>query len=194
MLITKTNPVGIDWYIQQLQTRIHSSLLTDWSLGTDLYKCYGRCYRNKKDSGYIAEVYTESNEYKEVFWDDNLAAISFFGLNGIVKKGVQSEADVHLVFFVDLSKITIKDASGNAITHRADNEVRLSVQNAIGRFSNGFKLLSTELWLENVLKEYAGSYKSGVDQIQTSLAKADMHPLHCFRINMNLFFDDNKNC
>jgi hypothetical protein len=194
MLITKTNPTGIDWYIQQLQTKLHNNLISEWGISSGLYKCYGRCYRNKSKVGYIAEVYTEVNDYKEVYWDDSLAAISFFGINGIIKQGLHSEADVHLVFFVNLNKLALKDFSDNTIQHRADNEVRMSVENAIGKFSNSFKITSIEVWLDNVLREYAGSYKAGIDQTERSLARADMHPLHCFRINLKLVFNPNKIC
>jgi hypothetical protein len=182
MLNLKTNPVGIDWYVQQLQKKLHTALLAKWEITDSKYECYGRCYRNKKDNGYVAEVYTSGNDYKEVYWNDTLAAISFFGISNNVKRGIKSEADVHLVFFLDLSK------AKPGITHRGDEEVRQDVINIIGNTSFGFNHLSTELWLENVLREYAGSYR---DQ---RLRAVDMHPVHCFRINLKLLFDQNKIC
>lgn len=188
MLITKTNPVGIDWYIQQLQTKLHADLVANWELSeSNLYKCYGRCDRNKKEGGYVAEVYIGGNDYKEVYWDDSLTAISFFGINGIIKKGVQSEADVHLVFFANLEKLALEDHTGSTITHRADEELRRSVENVIGKASFGFTMVSTELWLENVLREYPGSSNA-------LNVKGAMHPVHSFRINLKLAFNPNKIC
>src|SRR5690349_22076742 len=102
MLITKTNPVGIDVAIQNLQMYLHKKLVTAWSLTGDadpLYECYGRIDRNKKDTGYIAEVYIGNNEYKEVYWNDGLKAISWFGITGKTQFDVQNKTDVHLVFF-----------------------------------------------------------------------------------------------
>lgn len=192
MLVTKINPVGIDWYIQQLQTRLHTELVgvSGWNLSdTGQYKCYGRAYRNKKGNGYVAENYESDKEYKEVYWDDTLTAISFFGLSSTpVKKSIKSEAEVHLVFFADLDKLALKDSDGNTIAHRADEELRNSVLNVIGKFSYGFSVLSVELWLENVLREYSGSYRD--ERLKT----VDMHPVHCFRINMKIIFDQNKHC
>jgi hypothetical protein len=193
MLITKTNPTGIDWYIQQLQTRLHNELVTEWELSdSDAYKCYGRCYRNidKDNGGYVAEVYQSGKDYKEVYWDDTLTAISFFGMNGTVKKAVLSEAEVHLVFFADLSKLALKDKDETTIAHRADEELRTMTERIVGKYSNGFTLVSTELWLENVLREYPGSRRDG----SSLKAKADMHPIHCFRLNLKLSYNPNKNC
>lgn len=189
MLITKTNPVGIDVVIQQLQIKLHAELIAAWNLvNPDQYECYGRCYRNKTDDGYIAEVYTSDNNYKEVYWNDSLTAISFFGMSGSVKNGIKSEADVHLVFFVNLAKLALKDRQNNLITHRADEEVRKTVSTIIGKYSFGFNFQSTELWLENVLREYPGSRRD------KRLNAVDMHPVHCFRINLKLLFDPNKIC
>jgi hypothetical protein len=188
MMITKINPVGIDWYIQQLQTKLFNELVPA-TIATDQYKCYGRCYRNKKDSGYVAENFEGGTEYKEVYWDDTLTMISFFGISNNIKRSVRSEADIHLVVFADLVKLGLKYPGTNTlITHRPDEELRQKFAGIIGRFSNGFTLLSIELWLENVLKEYAGSYRS--DRLKV----VDMHPVHCFRMNLKLIYNENKIC
>src|SRR5688572_23310877 len=101
MLITKTDPKGIDYYIQRLQTALHDRLA--WGSN---YHCHGRCYRNRKNDGFVAEVYQGDGEYKDVYFDDSLSAISFFGISGAIEKeGVMNTVDVHLVFFVDLSKL-----------------------------------------------------------------------------------------
>lgn len=191
MLIARTNPVGIDFYIQKLQTKLHTVLIgsTGFNLGDpDQYKCYGRCYRNKTDDGYIAENFEGANQYKEVYWDSSLTAISFFGITNNVKVGISNEADVHLVFFADLNKLALKDADGNTIAHRADEELRTMVQSIIGKYAYGFTYVSTELWIENVLREYPGSRR------ENRLKFVDMHPVHCFRINLKLIYNPNKIC
>lgn len=192
MLIVKTNPAGIDWYIQQLQTLLHNRLIDadHWNLADNTkYEAYGRCNRNRTENGYKAEVYTGNNKYKEVYWDDALTAISFFGISGTpIKQGVKSEADVHFVMFANLTKLALKDKNDTVIAHRADGELRIMVQNIIGKNSFGFSYVSTELWLENVLREYYGSIRD------ERLKYVDMHPVHCFRINFKLLFDPNKIC
>jgi hypothetical protein len=188
MLITKTNPLGIDWYIQQQQMQLHKQLMAKWALDTEdatqnaLYECYGRVYRNATKDGYIAEMYAGNKQYKEVYWNDKLYAISFFGLGNPMQRATLSTANVHLVFFVNLNKIK------PGIAHRADEEVRNDVETITGRFSNGFVLTSTELWLQNVLKEYPGSRRD------ERLKFVDMQPVHCFRLNFTISYDANKNC
>ncbi len=191
MLITRTAPLGIDWYIQQLQTKIHNTLIgaTKWNLADpDAYKAYGRCYRNKTADGYVAQNYEASGEYREVYFDDTLTAISFFGVSGTIQAGIMNEADVHLVFFVNLNKLALKNSTGATITHRADEEVRNTVFSVIGKSCHGFQTQSVELWLENVLKEYPGSRRDN------RLKFVDMHPVHCFRINFKLSYNPNKIC
>lgn len=176
MLITKTNPTGIDKTIQDAQTLIHDSLLTKWGIDTALYKSYGRAYRNKtKDGGYIAEVYTENGEYKEVYYDDTLAAISFFGINNRPIDQLQSKASIHLVFFVNLDKFDY--------TGRGDQEIRQTVFDTIDKGRYGMEYESTELWIENVLKEYPGTRQS------EGMKYSDMYPKHCFRINYTIFYE-----
>lgn len=188
MNVTKTNPAGINWYVQKLQTKLHDTLIGPnyWNL-TDAaqYKSYGLCYRNKTDDGYVAENYEADGEYREVYWSDELAAISFFGISNNIKNG---EADIHLVFFANLQKLNLTDSAGLPVGHRADEELRIQVQKIIGLHSYGFNYISTELWLENVLREYPGSRRDN------RLKTVDMHPIHCFRINLKLMFNPNKIC
>lgn len=187
MLIVKDNPTGIDIPIQNLQTALHKQLLTTWGLDTDelkaSYQAYGRIYRNKKDNQFIAEAYAGNEEYKEVYWNDELSAISWFGQSGVTKFDVRNKVNIHLVFFVDLAKIK------PGIQHRADEEVRNDVQRVFNRGLYGATYESTELWLENVLREYPGSRR------ENRLSKVDMHPVHCFRLNFSLIYSNsNTNC
>ncbi len=182
MLITRTNPVGIDAPIQSVQTDLHNALLTEWGIDTALYECYGRCYRKKIDGGYVAENYDGNNEYKEVYWNDSLAAISFFGTGGRIDEKQYQEADVHLVFFVDLKKIK------PSITHRADEEVRQDIYQAINRGSYGLTFTGFEFYTENCLREYPGSRR------ENRLKAVDMHPVHCIRLNFSMNYDILQNC
>lgn len=190
MLRVKTNPVGIDVYIQNLQTRIHNDLKTEFGFTGDAieYECNGRCYRNKTTDGYKAEVYKSGNEYEDVAWIDTKTVLSFFGQGNTVKRGIKAEADVHFIMFANLQKLALKDKQNNVITHRADEELRQLVSGIVGRFSDGFTLLSVETGIETVMREYPGSWN------KNNLQYVDMHPVHCFRLNLKLLFDPNKNC
>lgn len=184
MLITKVKPVGIDWYIQQAQTQLYNGLAAKW--GSVNYDCYGRCYRNKKkdakSDGYVAEVYAGSGEYKEVYWNDNLDAISFFGISDKVTHEVQSKVGIHLVFFLNLDKVK------PGFAHRPDEEVRQDVIALMSNSTFGMEYQSTELWIENVLREYGSTRRD------ERLTTVDMHPIHCFRLNYILRFNPKKLC
>jgi hypothetical protein len=177
MLITKEKPVGIDIPIQQAQTKLFNGLADIQN-----YDGYGRCYRNKKGNGYIAEVYTGKDEYKEVYLDDTLNMISFFGVADKVNFDIKSSTMVHLVVFVNLEKV-LPD-----IDHRADEEIRLKVLKSIGTSADGLEFQSMETGIENVLREYPGSRRDD------GLIAADMSPWHCFRLNFKLIYDQNAIC
>jgi hypothetical protein len=178
MLIQSPSPVGKDVAIQRFQTRLHTSLLAAWTaIDTDKYACYDRCYPNKKVNGYVAEVYNGNNEYQPVYWDDNYSVISFFGISDKEVFNMMMEIPVHLVFFVDLSKVKPDN------TNRADEEVRRDVLSIIGKGLLGFTFQSLEIRIENVLKEYKSTL------VDDRLKTVDMHPVHCFRINLLLKYD-----
>lgn len=185
MLITRSNPQSIDYSIAQLQKHLHDELMGLWGLDTEdpeqgaLYRCYDRCNRNKREGGYVAEIYLGANEYEEVYWHDDINAISFFGTGAKEEHAANESTQVHLVFFVNLAKLK------PGITHRADAEVRKDVQNVVSGGWYGFTHTSTEIWLENVLREYPGSYR---DQ---RLKAVDMHPVHCFRLNFEVAYNKN---
>ncbi|UXO94051.1 tail terminator protein [Pseudanabaena phage Pan5] len=184
MLIQRTNPVGADVQIQRFQSLIHSGLVKKWGIQANdtVYRCYSRCYRNKTTDGYIAENYEGSNEYKEVYWDDTLSALSFFGLSGPADFNTGTmTTGVHLVFFVNLQKLY------PSISHRADEEVHKDVLSVIGKGMHGHTLTDITYWIENVLREYPGSRRDN------RLAYVDMHPIHCFRLNFSLNYNIN-NC
>lgn len=186
MLITKDSPTGLDNAIQKLQTYMHTTLMSKWGLNTanpdenKLYECYGRAYRNKKDTGYVAEMFRSGTDYKDAYWNDNLYALSFFGSTERVEYEIGScKTNVHLVFFVNLEKLK------PTITHRADEEVRQDVINTIGKHCYGFTLSGYETGIENVLREYPVS--------RDALIKADMQPTHLFRVNLQVIYKNN-NC
>ena len=183
MLLTKTNPVGIDIPVQRFQTFLHSRLVDAWGLADDsVFRCYGRCYRNQTQDGYIAENYEGEKEYKEVYFDDTLHAVSFFGITPVeqFEIGVQA-TDVHLIVFADLAKLK------PTIAHRADEEIQKDLFNAVGPGKYSFNLTSVSTGIENVLREYPGSRR------EDRLKYMDMHPRHCFRFNFSLFYNIN-NC
>lgn len=182
MLYTKVSPVGVDIPIQKLQTYLHDKLLAKWGLQTADYSAYGRCYRNQKEAGYVAEVYVGSNEYKEVYLDDRIAALSFFGLSGDIDHKVTNTADVHLIFWVNIKRLY------PSVVHRADEEVRRDVHELVQKKMYGFTLTDARLGIERVHQEYRGTIMAAQANLDT-LKYRDFHPFHCFRFDLKLLYD-----
>lgn len=179
MLIQITNPVGIDVQLQKFQSYIHTRLIALWNVTTE-YECYARASRNKTEDGYAAEIFTAGKDYKPVYWNDTLSAISFFGIDQRMdNEGGQFTTKVHLVFFVNVKKLK------PSITHRADEEVKKDVLNACGNGMFQFHLESVETGIENVLREYPGSRRD------ERLKYVDKQPVHCFRLNFTTTYKIN---
>jgi len=185
MLYTKVSPVGVDIPIQKLQVYLHDKLLVKWGLQTADYQAYGRCYRNQKEAGYVAEVYVGSNEYKEVYLDDRIAALSFFGLSGDIDHTITNTADVHLIYWVNIKRLK------PAIAHRADEEVRKDVQVLVDNGYQGFQFAGIRLGIESVHQEYRGTVMAAQANLDT-LKYRDMHPFHCFRLDFKVNYNINR--
>jgi hypothetical protein len=190
MIVTITNPKGMDFCINQLQSWLQSELFARWEIDPDVpaesnrYKFLPRVNRNPDEkNGFIAELYLGNGEYKEVYWDDTLTGFTWFGLGSkILQEDGQQVADIHLVTFANLKKLYPD------IDHRADNELRMDFQKVFEAPIFGFTLISTEIWLPNVLREYPGSRRDN------RLKAADMGNVHAFRLNLELRFTPSEAC
>lgn len=176
MLVQAPSPKGIDYKLQQFQTRLHTHLITQWALDTLApdYTCYDRCYRNQNKNGFIPEVYHQNGSYKEVAVDDKVKALSFFGMGEVVDYNTDNNnntADVHLIFCVDLKKL-------KGGTARPDEEVRQDVQTFLQHEYFGMMLQGIEIGIDNVFREYTG----------LRVKFRDMQPLHCFRFNFRFTY------
>jgi hypothetical protein len=178
MLIARTNIKGIDKKIDKLQSFMHDRLLAAWGIDTSLYKCYPRCYRNQSDDGYIPETHLGGKDYNDVFLDDRLAALSFFGNSNVMYNvnGSAGKTSVHLIFFVDLSRIR----SG---TERRDEEARLDVYKILNYRMYAFQPTAVITGIDSVFSEYPGT------KTREWIKYRDMHPHHCFRFNLDLIYD-----
>lgn len=185
MLFLKQAPVGVDIPIQKMQEYLHCRLPGIWGIGATEYSAFGRCYRNQKDDGHVAEVYMGNGEYQEAYADDRKAALSFFGLSGDTEVEIGYTAFVHLIFFVNLNKIK------PAISHRGDEEARVDVVNLVKGGNFGFSLTAVSTGIERVLQEYGGTTIAERSNL-SGLYGRDMHPYHCFRFDFDLKYS--KNC
>ena len=111
-------PYGVDYYVQKAQNRLFEYLKSRWGVTDSTYNCFGRALRTRVKDGYIPlffdpnkNTYVDSfgnNSQGGLFFEDRLAAMSFFGLTDPIKKESNCDhvAKMHLIFFVDLTKIT----------------------------------------------------------------------------------------
>lgn len=178
MEYVKESPKGIDIHIQKLQRFLYPALKTLWGITDDVaFDAYGRAYRNQVKDGAVPEAYIGGNEYREVLFDDRRKAISFFGVGESIKYNVgTATAPVFIVFMVNLAEI-------KGGLSRADEEVHVDVQKLLQPGRSGFEILSFETGIENVFKEYPGWRRN------PGLKYRDMHPFHCFRINLSLTYN-----
>ncbi len=177
-LVIKNSTVGIDVPIQQLQKKLYSQLKVVWGITNDTdYSSYGRAYKNQTNDGISPEVFIGGMDYRDIYFDDTLKALSFFAIDDTVKYNEGSAtSNVSLIFMVNVQ--TLKPS----ITHRADEEIRQNVTSLIRPQMFGFTIQSIVTGINNVFKEYSGWMKT------TGIRYRDMQPLHCFRINMALLY------
>jgi len=176
MLFLKEIPTGIDVPIQKFQKYLYESIPEVWNIDAEKqYECFGRAYRNQKskEGGYIPEVYVGNGNYRDVYFDDSKAALSFFGVEDVQKYKITLIAGVFLIFCVDIAK-THPD-----VKHRGDEEARRDVINLSEQYKFG-EFTGIATGIQSVFKGY------DVNQIKYR----DMQPMHCFRLNYSLAYAD----
>ena len=183
MLYTKIDKKGIDTNIDGMQNFLYPKLVALWGLDPTSafdYNSYARAYRNQTQDGYVPEVFVGTKDYKEVFQDDRIKCISFFGVGENIQfVGNQFVADVHLCFAADITKL-------NASAERPDEIIRQQIVKLVqGIKLFGFEFKGIETGIDNVFKEYPGIRKS------SGIKFSDMHPNHCFRLNFNVKYKIN---
>lgn len=180
MIYQITNPQGIDFYIQRLQSALYTFLKTEWSLtdstaGTVL-DSYGRVYGLwTKDSGIIPHVFTGKAEYKEVLFDDTRACVMFFDM-GNTFQTTPGYASANVSLYVHLNLGVIFPTT----VYRLDENVRLAVKNYLDADGKGFIVNAVQTGERKVFENYSGYRK------RVGLKYTDMHPFHCFRVDMTI--------
>jgi hypothetical protein len=184
MIQLKTTPQGYDVPIQAMQQFLYNQLLTTWSLQPADYTAYGRVYRNQTADGYTPEVFTGTGndpnqpDYTDAFFDDTVKALSFFGVGESEKYNAGSTlTPVFLIFQVKVPDLK------PAITHRADEEIRLDVQRLCTGRRYGLTMTGFETGIDNVFRDYSGWKK------KDGIKFRDEHPWHCFRLNFQLLYN-----
>jgi len=179
MLIQKPNPTAIDLCIQRVQQVMYERLTTLWGLDDKAWTCYERAYKNPQGTYNAAEVFVpntaQSGDYSEVFWNDALTVLSFFGVadQETIVRDVNT-AKVYLIMMMDLQRL-------KPGIYRQDAEVRRDVQYVFTLMQ--FQPTSIITGLKNVFAEYWSP------ALEDRLKFNDMHPRHAFRINFDVLYN-----
>jgi hypothetical protein len=172
----KASPSGIDYYIQQLQVLLYNRLVVSWGdtgLASAMFDFYGRAYKLYRFDGFEPNVFTGGKEYKEVLFNDKLAALMWFGLNDseAVDTTTQHRYKISLYGFVNLARLNPNE------TDRTDVEVINEVVNLING-SFGFYVQQVYHNADSVLSMYSGT------KVKEGVKTFNMQPNAIFRIDM----------
>ena len=126
--VIKTNPRGIDYPIQRIQTLLYNDLIAG---GWTSYEAYGRVYKNLKEDKVIPEFATSNKDYKEVLFDDKFNATSFFMVDDKITYNGTGTANVSLIFQAKIDKLF------PTITHRADEEMHEDIVTSLNHRNFG---------------------------------------------------------
>lgn len=144
MLIQKSNPIGVDKVVDRLQVAIYNFLISTYSFTE--YESYPRCYKNYKDGNVIPEMYNLNGNYSEVLFDDKFNLTSFFLVSDESDRenvDIVSQ-DVSIIFQGLLNKLF------PAIAHRADEELKAAIYNALVACGQEDYLTSIETGVDKV--------------------------------------------
>lgn len=177
--LTKTNPVGLDVVLDIIQRKIYT-LKDTWGVNLDGYP---RCQIIVRDNKKTIEAYLGNDEYSGslVFSEEN----KFFFLAG---ESVEHVSDTFYKTTIELYCIVnLKDIYPN-IQHRADEEVRVDVMNALNEIS-GINVVKVE---SNSDKVFA-RFNNRISQSFEHENSIDMQACHYFKVLIDILeYDINQ--
>ena len=194
-LVTKNNPVGVDYWIQNLQSQMYSYLTTVWGLDDSQYCCYGRAYKIQEKDGFTPKVFVgkaNGEEYVTSLLNDTIPALSFFYVGDTTRVNFQgqNEANLSVIFFVNLARVkpmsVYSDVYGSTYqvptTQRNDEEVHLDAWTTLYE-RWGFRPNAIHTG-QMVFKDFQSMRTKKQSDYR------DMQPWHYFRIEGTLTYEN----
>lgn len=190
MLNLKSNTTGSDVPIQKFQEFLYNKLKKLWPVDDATFDGYGRVYKNTNDKGTIPELFIESaqddnTQYVAVYFDKTTKkALFFFSVDDVTtfRDGAET-VKVSVIFITNIQLLK------PALLHRGDEEVRNDVEKLCQTGFWQFSLTGTEIGFSNVFKSFTGINNKDGQVFE------DRHPLFCFKINLELFYQPTQvNC
>ena len=181
-------PVGLDNAIQGIQEDIYEQLPNYWNNTPFPIVGYGRVQRTPLNEGKEQpEYYTQSKtflpewydasikNYRDVFWDTKNGA-QFCFLIDEEDKALDEQtflSKVTIVFWVNLERIyPIKEEQTVSRAHRDVMEVLRNYN------FRRYQINNIERGVDNIFRQY----------LTKNMRYNDMHPLHCFAVNVDLTY------
>lgn len=173
MNFTRTSTIGIDTVVQSIQTDIYDKFVVAWGGSID---GYGRVYKNINADGDVKpELYVGKGEYKQVYHNDKMNATFFF-----VDGDLHTTEDEFLfiteskfVFMVNLEK------AFNGDTDRSDEKAHRDALEILRDVAHErFTITGVEKGIKRVLNDFDTE----------NIKFQDIHPYHCFSINVTLSY------
>lgn len=165
-----SNSIGLDAVISRIQTDLYGELTSRWS-NIDMY---GRAYRNKTKEGEKLEFYTGSGEFRDVYYNDRVNGTVFFldDESHTTQDEMVFQTDVKVIAMLNL-----EDLLGNDI--RKDAQVQRDLVEALRKINDeNFTISGISKGVDAV---FAGESREGLKYL-------DMHPKHCFSVNVTLTY------
>lgn len=171
-----TEGIGLDAVIKSIQEDLYPQLSQRWST----IDMYGRAYRNKTTDSEKLEWHTGSGDFTDVYFNDRVNGTVFFleEDNHNTQDEVVFQTDVKVIAMLNL-----KELFGN--TTRKDAEAQRDLVDLLRNLSD------SRYTVEGISK--------GVDAVfsgesRNQLRYMDMHPKHCFSVNISLTYYLNDKC
>lgn len=166
-----TTPIGLDAEIQKIQKALYPLLCERWN-GT--IEGFGRAYKNEQKEGGIKLEWwnTSRDDYQDVYFDDGSSDCVFFfieGDTGTSEDEMVFTSDLKCVFMLDIPKLLPDKGIQDAQLHRDAVEILRGINNKL-------KVTGVEKGIEVIF--------SGIDTDKIKFN--NIHPLHCFAVNMQL--------
>lgn len=175
MVILKTNPVGIDVVINNIQKSIVTNLETKWGS----LDAYGRVYKKETSDGIRLERYVSNGEYKPVLFSEGNKMFFVQGNKPINNKVVFTN-DLWLVCILNIDNI-------NGVTHRADEEVHADLLTELNRVVGINDIQGLEYGMENLKRVVEDSFGFG------NFKASNIHPYHVFMVKLKAIYSLNNN-
>jgi len=180
---TRQSLFGLDSTIQSIQIDLYEQLSCLW-IGD--IEGFGRVYKNlenttddipkyyKSSKIFIPEWYNASQkDYEDLYYNDNKSAVFCFitGDRDDTEDSLKYTTKAKVVFMVDLSKIYPTE------TERLDEKAHRDVVEILRNFSfNKYQITGIEKGVDFVFSGFS----------TMNIRFDDMHPQHCFSVNLDL--------